>query len=66
MPALLQDVVVTLAALWAVWVVVRRVGLLVAPGQRRTVSCDNCANGPSGAGAADGAAKPLTLVRDRQ
>ena len=63
MPALLQDVVVTLAALWAVWVIVRRMGAVVSPGAGRTASCDNCASGKAGGRPDDGAAKPLTLIR---
>ena len=65
MPDLLQDVIVTLAALWGVWAIVRRVGLLVAPGQHRAASCDHCASAPAGT-RPDSAARPLTLVRDRR
>ena len=65
MPELFQDVVVTLVAVWAAWVIVRRVTAVVTPGPKRSASCDNCASS-SAASKGDAGPKPLTLVRDRR
>ena len=68
MPDLLQDVVVTLAALWAAWVIVRRVLSTVGPGPGRAAGCDHCAGGGAAEAARrdDATPRPLTLIRDRR
>lgn len=69
MPELIQDVIVTLVAIGAASIVVKRVFSFVSPGRGRVATCDAC---PSGQGQndattlADGAAKPLTLVHERR
>lgn len=61
-----QDVVVTLTAVAAVWVIVRRVTSAVGPGPRRTASCTKCASASPATPKGDAATRPLTLVRDRR
>jgi hypothetical protein len=70
MPEFMQDVVVTLIAIGAAYLVVSRVFSMVSPGKGQA-SCDSCPSdqrqGSTAAGT-DGAdaVKPLTLVRERR
>ena len=67
MPELMQDVIVTLVAIAAAYVVVRRVFLMVGPGNG-SPKCDSC---PANDGIAEqvndaSTAKQLTLVREQR
>jgi hypothetical protein len=69
MPELLQDVIVTLFAAGAAWIIVKRVFSFVNPAQGRVATCDSCPSGQSNDSTTnleDGLTKPLTLVRERR
>jgi len=70
MPELVQDVVVTIAALGAAWILVRRVFGVFGPARGASSGCPSCASGEGGCGhtgasttTATPAAAPLTLHR---
>jgi len=68
MPDLLQNVIIALAAAWAVWTIVRRVFATLGPARPGAATCDGCPNGQASRAGRGGETKihPVTLVRERR